>query len=258
MVVVARCTPCVTVAESPSHPLTAQLRFSMDAAPAVISPLCSPLVARVGMLFRLSNILKQWKPALAVLTRDGYLHVFALGDTAEELGGTHGSHAHANTMATHPDLLVAILRWSSELAAGAPPPPELTQPVQPLQPPPEAGGSSGAVPLPPPALPAALAALSANLATSCPDLSTVGDLGAAARAVASEPPSAQTYVLTPSSRFDLVPTAHPHAFEVSDKAGWFGSVRLMLRAQSQQDLNEWRAATLAMVEQAVIMQPQQQ
>lgn len=38
-----------------------QLRFHMDAAPSVISPLCSPLVARVGLVLRQSSIIKQWK-----------------------------------------------------------------------------------------------------------------------------------------------------------------------------------------------------
>ena len=70
----------------------------MDAAPAVISPLCSPLVARVGMLLRQTGILKQWKQCVGVLTRDGVLHVF---------------QTDSDDVATHEELLLIVLRYSS-------------------------------------------------------------------------------------------------------------------------------------------------
>jgi len=82
-----------------AHGSNAAVRFHVDSSPAVISPLCSPLVARCGPLLRQSGgIMKTWKPVSApdprarrphpmllgprvrrssgVLTRDGFLHLF--------------------------------------------------------------------------------------------------------------------------------------------------------------------------------------
>jgi hypothetical protein len=100
------------------------------------------------------------------------------------------------------------------------------------------------------------AQVSASYAANSGDLSLVGDLAAAARACTSEPPSQHTYVLTPSTRLDAVPAMGAHAFELSDKAGWFGTTRLPLRAQSARDAEEWRVAFLQLIEQTAILQPQ--
>lgn len=238
----------------------------MDAAPAAISPLCSPLVARVGLLYRQSGIIKQWKPALGVLTRDAHFYVFALPDGVVVPGAaaagasaataaaaaagavvvSGGGSAHANETGTHPDVLSEVARWSVERAGGAPPPP----PSPPAEEPAPGGGG---LPLPPPALPAHLIQLCAVHSVNVGDLAGVGDLASAARALGSDPPTQHTYALTPATRVEPAPAQHPHALELSDKAGWFGSTRLPFRCLSASDAAEWRAALGAMVEQAGVL-----
>lgn len=243
----------------------------MEAAPASISPLCSPLVARVGLVYRQSGIIKQWKPALAVLTRDAYLHIFALPDgvavpgtgggasaTAPGPGPSTvvaggGSTAHSNETGTHPEVLSAIARWSVDRASGAPLPRELSTAASPS--PPEDGSSSSAalLPLPPPAMPGGLISLCAAFSVNVGDLSALPDIASAVRGVASEPPTQHSYALSPATRVEPAASMHAHALELSDKAGWFGSTRLPFRCLSSSDAAEWRSALLAMVEQVGVL-----
>lgn len=306
-----------------ARPLLPQLRLSLDPLPAVISPLCSPLVARVGLLFRQSSVLKAWKQvrragcehwhgmtyrggvgagahtrdvtaapsrgadtsllppssqALAVLTRDGHLHVFNLPEAAvnaafaagagagaapaggsapaSAAGGAGGqpnsSSSVVNELGTHVDVLAAVARWCADrAAAGA----GLGPPVSPL-PGGEAAASTagdgvgtqgqpGPLTLPPPALPPHLIASAAAHAAAIGDvLAAVSDLSSAAKGVAAsaEPPSAASFALTPSTRIDTLPGTHPHAFELVDRSGWLRSTRLLLRGLSPGDVAEWVAA----------------
>ena len=80
-------------------PRPPHLRFSMDAAPPVISPLCSPLVVRAGLLLRQSGLIKAWRQSCGVLTRDGFLHVF---------------QTDADDLATHTELLTLLFKHSAE------------------------------------------------------------------------------------------------------------------------------------------------
>ena len=65
-------------------------------------------------------------------------------------------------------------------------------------------------------------------------------------------PPTSSFVLTPTAKVGASPGVHAHAFELSDKSGWFGSsTRLVLRATSAEDAAEWTAA-IEGVQQALI------
>ena len=238
-----------------------------------------------------------------MLTRDGYLHVYALPDGGLPHPGAGASAAPAivslppatagggapapasgaaaapvvlvpitpaaampisgaNDTGTHPEVLHAIVRWSTDRAAagagvGAAASSSSVdqQQVQQQILANSSGGGGGPVPLPPPALPAGLIQLCASYAANVADVAGIPDLSASARACADNPASA-SYTLTPHTRVEALPSLHAHAFELSDKSGWLGlgSTKLVLRGLSTGDVAEWRAAVSALVEQAGVLQ----
>jgi len=232
------------------------VRFHVESSPAVISPLCSPLVVRCGPLLRQSGgLMKSWKPVrgsqrtgrrahvaqptpphcatlqvLGVLTRDGFLHLFK---------------TDAEDLASHTDLVAAVFAAppvsarSSQHAAGG-----------------DAPGAGGVPPLPPPALSPALIALAASLAANVGDIEAASSAAPAlgsptqhavslARA-AAEHPSASVQIL-PTTALSFLPSLHPHAWEIGGERGsWFGGGRQVLRAGSVEEAAEWVVACTQM------------
>jgi hypothetical protein len=114
-----------------AHLSSAHIHFSLDAAPAVLTPFASPLVVRVGILSRkVGTLMASWKTHVAVLTRDCNLHLFALepekgspsatgissGQTTAPLSLVLSSGSE--DVATHPDVLQALFRLGQGGTAG--------------------------------------------------------------------------------------------------------------------------------------------
>ena len=110
--------------------------------------------------------------------------------------------------------------------------------------------------LPPPALSPQLAYLAAQLAARVDDITPASDsslpIGLARRAAA---PPKVTYALTPNTKLVFVPTAHAHAFELSDAKSFLagGTTRLLLRAAHEGDATEWALAINTLVETGVAL-----
>ena len=70
---------------------------------------------------------------------------------------------------------------------------------------------------------------------------------------ASAPPKV-TYALTPNTKLAFMPTAHPHAFELSDVKSFLagGTSRLLLRAVHEGDATEWALAINTLIETVVV------
>lgn len=107
-----------------SQPLVSAFHFELEPLPLVMTPLSSPLVVRVGRIMRQVGMLKHWRPFVGVLTRDGFLYLLQTDSDAGS--GTSGSSAASSSssssssvaagddLATHPDVLHAVLKWSAE------------------------------------------------------------------------------------------------------------------------------------------------
>lgn len=245
--------------------------FTLDPAPAVVSPLASPLIVRVGLLLRQVGVMRSWKQCVGILTRDGHLHVFNTDDD----------------LATHPELLASILNFNPHAVGHG----SLNQGNAMLhleaKPTTTGAGGSGAgsssdgaedsediteaaaaaaakasaeaaraaakpanVPLPPPALPSELMSSAAAFAANVTDMATpaVDPLALARKATA--PPQA-SFVLSPTTKLAFAPSVHAHAFELSDSKGWFGGAKLLLRAMTQDDAVDWVVACNAVVDLTV-------
>jgi hypothetical protein len=213
--------------------------------------------------------MRSWKQCVGVLSRDGQLHVFNTDDD----------------LATHPELLAAILNFNQHAAGHG----SLSTATAMLHlergaaaaaagtgAAPAAGSSDGDdsediteaaaaaaakaaaeaaratakpanVPLPPPALPADLMASAAAYAANVADLSapSVDPLGLARKA--GTPPQT-SFALTPTTKLAFAPSVHAHAFELSDSKGWFGGAKLQLRGMTQDDAVDWVVACNAVVD----------
>lgn len=108
-----------------SHPLVSAFHFELEPLPLVMTPLSSPLVVRVGRLMRQVGMMKTWKPFVGVLTRDGFLYLLQIDSDAAGAGtsgsgsgssssSSSSSAAAGDDLATHPDVLHAVLKWSAE------------------------------------------------------------------------------------------------------------------------------------------------
>lgn len=106
-----------------SNPLVSAFHFELEPLPLVMTPLSSPLVVRVGRLMRQVGMMKTWRPFVGVLTRDGFLYLLQIDSDAG--AGTSGSGSGSSSsssssaaagddLATHPDVLHAVLKWSAE------------------------------------------------------------------------------------------------------------------------------------------------
>lgn len=192
--------------EGGKRSLVSAFHFTLDPLPLVMTPLASPLVVRCGVLHRQTGgILKSWKPFMAVLTRDGFLHFFGADDpsvldisrvattSATTPAGGASAHPHShqassanfdegNDLATHPELLHAIARYSAERlpssfstahVGGGTSSSSSRGPAAATTGAAAAGGAGaggGSVELPPPALPPHLMALASSFAGNVGDL----------------------------------------------------------------------------------------
>jgi hypothetical protein len=195
------------------------VRFTIEAAPAVISPLASPLVVRVGQLQRQVGLLKSWKQGIAVLTRDGFLHIF---DTEDDL-------------ATHPDVLAAAFKATTRGYGHF-----RTE-----------GPSLEGEGRPQPALPPTVIASAVANSSRIDDLVVDGALDPFARAKKAAAPPTLSFELTNTTKLAFTPTVHAHAFELQDAKGWFASNKLLLRAVDQDDMVEWIGTFNALIENIV-------
>lgn len=242
------------------------VKFSVHSIPAVISPLFSPLVVRVGMLYRQSGFLKTWKPSIAVLTRDFNLHLFP----------------PSADLATHPDVLYSILHPSKPQSSGESDDSEthgwggLSTELSALA---ESTLSSeentsvavnGSIPLPPPAIPQDLVQLTVAYASRVEDLlpeyantspknKSKGGMNAVqlgpqgkeaqpyvlARAAAAIPEHG--YNVTVNTKLSMCPQIHQHAFMLTEQpkggkwASFFSSnpPKVVLRGGSAEDTVDW-------------------
>lgn len=84
-------------AAAPASSHSHHIHFTIEAAPAVITPFASPLVVRTGLLLRQVGIMKVWRQCIGVLTRDSQLHLLGLDED----------------LATHPDVITAVYRTNA-------------------------------------------------------------------------------------------------------------------------------------------------
>ena len=90
----------------------------------------------------------------------------------------------------------------------------------------------------------------AQYATNVSDLQSTADHpDLVALAKKADAPATAVYAITPTTKFAAAPSMHMHAFELSDKAGWFSSHKLTLRATCLEDAAEWQAAGAWIAEQ---------
>jgi hypothetical protein len=164
--------------------------------------------------------------ALGVLTRDGFLHLFA---------------TDSEDLASHSDLVSAVFSspaTNSRAAASAAAAAAGDAP---------AGESSA---LPPPALSPALISLAASLANNVSDMEAAAAAGtvqpvALARRSATLP--GLTVQIGPSTALAFLPQVHPHAWEIGGERGsWFSGGRQTLRAGSVEEAAEWVVACTQM------------
>jgi len=191
-----------------------------------------------------------------VLTRDGFLYILS-PDTDD--------------LATHPDVVAAIFKWSAERSSAAVKTAAAAAPATPAE---SYYAAAGHQPqLPPPPLPPHIMSMAAAMAANVSDMLADGDGGdmhashtpedaaaaaaahpagtamaavgaPAARALerarrAAAPPSV-VFPMTATTKLTFAPSVHTDAFEVSDSTGFFGFTnKLLLRATSSEDMVDW-------------------
>jgi hypothetical protein len=143
--------------------------------------------------------------------------------------------------------MLAILRWASETRRPEEKGWGIPNPV--LQ------GAEAAVAvaekniMPPPALPTQLIAAAGDYASNVADIDPESCVGLAKK---SDAAPGVVFALSAASKVQLAASVHPHAFEVADKAGWFGtSHKVVLRAVSADDANDWVVACTRHINDAV-------
>ena len=192
---------------NPNH-----VHFTLEPAPAVITPFASPLVIRTGLILRQVGIMKTWKQSIGVLTRDAQLHLLTF---EEDLG-------------THPDVLNTIFRTANGgIGYGGSAAHVQAMSAAAV----EAGTSTnnnGNLRLP---LPPSLGGTSTQASTDPLVLPRK----------AGTPPGL-SFELTNTTKLSFAPNVHMHAFELSDSKGWFSSNKLILRAMNQEDMVDWICA----------------
>jgi hypothetical protein len=190
-----------------------------------------------------------------VLTRDGFLYILS---------------PETDDLATHPDVVAAIFKWSAERSSAAVKTAAAAAPATPAE---SYYAAAGHQPqLPPPPLPPHIMSMAAAMAANVSDMLADGDgeaahahtpedaaaaaaahpagtamaaVGApAARALerarrAAAPPSV-VFPMTASTKLTFAPSVHTDAFEVADTTGFFGFTnKVLLRATSAEDMVDW-------------------
>ena len=193
-------------------------------------------------------MMRGWKGVLAVLTRDGNLHLF--------------DPSAGDDVATHPEVLRAINEWSASrpsttvaasaahVKGGAPAAAAAATAAHMAAAAAETAAPSAHI-LPPPPLPPAVMAVATNVA----DMLAVEDVAdaplARAKKAGAAPP--QTFPITATTKLAFAPAAHADAFDISDRTGLFGfTTKLTFRAASPDDCVDWVVAANAVIDMVVL------